>query len=270
MIVLAAILGALIGATLGALGAGGSILAVPVLVHVVGMPVGAATATSLVAVGSAAAVSSIRHRANTRWPIAGWFVLLGVPGAMLGARVGRHVADRALLVGFSLLMLVAAQRMLTSCPTCTKSGEQAALDSDAAGPTTAAPGDHEDGSGVGSGQVLLTVLAGAGVGFLTGLFGVGGGFIIVPVLTLVLGLSMRPAIATSLVVVAGNAAVALAIRGPGAVDWSVGVAFTATMLLGSLVGAAISHRLDPRRSLVAFAVILVAVSLANGVSALVG
>jgi uncharacterized membrane protein YfcA len=114
---------------------------------------------------------------------------------------------------------------------------------------------------------VRVVGAGTAVGFLTGAFGVGGGFVVVPALTLVLGLSMPVAIGTSLAVVAGNAAVALAIRGVGAVEWDVAVPFTATMLVGSLVGGLVAHRLPARRSLQAFAALLVAVAVANGAAA---
>ena len=112
-------------------------------------------------------------------------------------------------------------------------------------------------------------MAGTAVGFLTGLFGVGGGFVIVPALTLGLGLSLPAAIGTSLAVIVGNDAVALAFRGTGAVDWSVALPFTVTMLAGTWRGPC-SRLACPRgRALQAFAVLLVAVALANGAAALV-
>ena len=91
------------------------------------------------------------------------------------------------------------------------------------------------------------LLAGTAVGFLTGLFGVGGGFVIVPALTLVLGLSMPEAIGTSLLVIAINSAVALATRlGSSTIDWSVAMPFTVAAILGVLVGKRIADRLDAR------------------------
>lgn len=258
MIALAIVLGAIIGATLGALGAGGSILAVPVLIHVVGLSVATATATSLVSVGAAAVVSSVPQRANVRWGVAASFVAVGAPGALVGKLLGEHLEPDVLLLGFSVLMLVAAHRMLTACPSCTRVGEELALSTPEADGCRAADRLRE---------VLVVGASGLTVGMLTGLFGVGGGFVIVPALTLAVGLAMRPAIATSLVIVAGNALVALFIRGFGAVDWSVAIAFTIPMLLGSLVGGSFGHRLDPQRSLNAFAVVLVAVAVANGLSA---
>lgn len=259
MVVIAVALGAVIGTTLGALGAGGSILAVPVLAHVVGLSVAEATATSLVAVGAAAVASSASHRSHVRWAMAAAFVAAGAPGAFAGAALGDRLAAEVLLVGFSALMVVAAHRMLTACPSCTRVGEERALAVDGGSVTSA---DRRR-------RALLVVASGLGVGFLTGLFGVGGGFVIVPVLTLLVGLSMRPAIATSLVIVAGNAVVALALRGPAAVDWPVAVAFTIPMLFGSLIGAAVGHRLDPQRSLHAFAAVVLLVAVANTVTAVV-
>ncbi|MGE3621962.1 MAG: TSUP family transporter [Acidimicrobiia bacterium] len=262
MTLVAVALGAVIGLTLGALGAGGSILAVPVLVHLVGLPVGTATATSLVAVGAAAAAASLGHRRQVRFDVAGWFVAAGALGALGGAAAGRRLDDDVLLLAFSALVLVAVQRMLTACPSCTRVGEERAL---------AAGAGPSGGPGVAvrtARHTTVTVAAGVAVGFLTGLFGVGGGFVVVPALTLAVGLAMPAAIGTSLVVVAGNAVVALVVRGPTAVDWSTAVAFTVPMLAGSLAGAALARHLDPTRSLRAFAAVLVAVALANAAAVL--
>jgi uncharacterized membrane protein YfcA len=116
--------------------------------------------------------------------------------------------------------------------------------------------------------VAKVLAAGTVVGFMTGLFGVGGGFVIVPALTLALGLSMPYAIGTSLVVIVGNAAVTLGFRGVDAVDWGLAVPFTATMLVGSLTGALVAHRLPAQRSLQAFATLLVLVALGNAAAAI--
>jgi uncharacterized membrane protein YfcA len=115
--------------------------------------------------------------------------------------------------------------------------------------------------------VAKVVAAGTVVGLLTGLFGVGGGFVIVPALTLALGLNMPKAIGTSLVIIVGNAAVALAFRGVGAVDWGVAIGFSATMLVGSLAGSMVAHRLPAEKTLRAFAGLLVAVAIANAAAA---
>lgn len=280
----AVILGLVIGVALGALGGGGSILAVPVLVYVAGQSASAATATSLVAVGAASAVGAMGHAkgGNIRWGAAAAFIATGIPGSWAGAQVNESIDGEVLLLAFSGLILVAAYRMLTACPSCTKAGEEEALALEAAadavitepgvgGTTTVVetePPATTTALAAGRARAVLpVVLAGTVVGFLTGLFGVGGGFVIVPALTLALGMSMPAAIATSLVVIVGNASVSLGFRGLGAVDWSLAVPFTLTMLIGSLVGSLNSHRLPAERALQAFAVLLVLVALGTGGSA---
>ena len=105
-------------------------------------------------------------------------------------------------------------------------------------------------------------MAGTVVGFLTGLFGVGGGFVIVPTLTLVLGMAMPEAIGTSLLVIAINSAVALASRlGTSTIEWKIAIPFTVVAILGVLAGKRVADRLDATRSLRWFAVLLVAVAL---------
>lgn len=256
--ILAVALGLVIGVTLGALGAGGSILAVPVLVHIIGLDVPVATATSLVAVGSAALVAagSRGHRNNIRWEITGWFVAAGALGAIGGAAVGRRVDGDALMVAFSVVMVFAAYRMFSG----TRARQLASAE-----PVGAAVAGGRAEPSIAS-RTIGFALAGVGVGFLTGLFGVGGGFVIVPVLTLVLGLAMPQAVATSLAVVAGNALVALIIRGVDSVDWPAAGQFTVPMLIGSLAGAVVAKRMHPTRSRQVFAVLLVAVAVANAVS----
>ena len=181
-----------------------------------------------------------------------------------------------LLLAFSGLVLVAAHRMLTACPSCTRVGEALATASPPArpGPT---PGGTAAATLVDARPVAAeatsrrplarVVVAGSVVGLLTGLFGVGGGFVIVPALTLALGLSMPVAIGTSLVVIVGNALVALGFRGLDAVDWHLAIPFTATMLVGSLAGSLLADKLPPKASLRAFAVLLVLVAVGNGVAA---
>jgi hypothetical protein len=105
------------------------------------------------------------------------------------------------------------------------------------------------------------LVAGTAVGFLTGLFGVGGGFVIVPALALALKLPMPQAIGTSLLVIAINSAVALAARATTTtIDWPVTIPFTIAAILGVLTGARIADRLDPDRSLRWFAGLLFAVA----------
>jgi uncharacterized membrane protein YfcA len=296
-------LGLLIGLALGALGGGGSILAVPVLVHLAGLEPKAATAVSLVAVGAAALVGAVNHgrAGRVRWGAAAAFIAMGVPGSWLGSHINKGIDGNVLLLGFSVLTLIAAWRMLTACPSCTRVGEERAeAEAAAAAEVAVAAGAAGAGSGVAAAgaegaadelvasepvgaavvqqaagwvaqvaRVARVALAGLVVGFLTGLFGVGGGFVIVPALTLALGLFMPIAIATSLAVIVGNAGVALAFRGLGAVDWGVAGPFAATMLVGSLIGSQVAHRLPAQKALNAFAALLVAVAVANGIAAAV-
>lgn len=308
-------LGLVIGLALGALGGGGSILAVPVLAHLAGQSAPAATATALVAVGVSAAVGSVGHarRGNVRWGAAAVFVATGVAGSWLGTMLNGRLDGDVLLLAFSGLVLVAAHRMLFACPSCTNVGEDRALRAaERRAPTTSptfsavavavAPPAHSAAPVAGTvaldrrteaverldvsaptlpawatpearprldarRTVAKVVIAGSVVGLLTGLFGVGGGFVIIPALTLALGLNMPKAIGTSLVIIFGNALVALGFRGVGSVDWTVAVGFTATMLVGSLVGSGFADRLPVERTLKSFAGLLVAVALANGVAA---
>lgn len=264
-ILLAVAAGALIGLSLGALGGGGSILAVPVLVYAAGQGAKAATATSLLLVGAAAFVGmGVHHRAGrVRIRTGIMFGLAGIGGSIAGTALNRRLDPDALLLGFSVLILVAAWRMVVGCPTCTQVGEDRAL---AVAPTVKERVRVRSDTRVTT--VVKVLLAGTAVGFLTGLFGVGGGFVIVPALTLVLGLSMPEAIGTSLLVIAINSAVALATRlGGSTIDWSVAIPFTVAAILGVLVGKRIADRLDARRSLNWFAALLVGVAAYTAIQA---
>jgi uncharacterized membrane protein YfcA len=265
-------LGVLIGLTLGSLGAGGSILAVPVLVHIAGLPAATATATSLVAVGSAAVLGASGHRRNLRLDVAVWFIPTGLIGAIIGAQVGEHLGADALLLTFSALMLVAAYRMFGVERTVPHSISAAANRRIAlrARNIELAPGHPElPPTGRRSTRALGVAASGTAVGFLTGLFGVGGGFVIVPALILAVGLAMPEAIATSLLIVAANAFIALVVRGVEAVDWPIAVALTAPMLIGSLLGVRIGSRVTSEHAAHVFALLLVVVALLNAVAVIV-
>ena len=267
---LASPLGFLIGLSLGALGGGGSILAVPALVHAAGQDPRAATATSLFLVGMAALVGmGTHHRAGrVRVGTGVMFGGAGIGGSLVGTAVNQRLDPDLLLLGFSGLIVVAAWRMLTGCPTCTQVGEQLELRAarDAAPPAGALTRVR---TALDTRTVVTVLLAGTGVGFLTGLFGVGGGFVIVPALTLLLKLSMPEAIGTSLLVIAINSATALAARlGTDSIEWSVAVPFTIAAVGGVIVGGRVADRLDAHRSLRWFAALLVAVALYTGTVAL--
>ncbi|WP_327084924.1 sulfite exporter TauE/SafE family protein [Nonomuraea sp. NBC_01738] len=251
MIAVVAALGLVIGVVLGLLGAGGSILAVPALVYGGGVPMAAAVPAALAVVGvSALAGLPQRVRAGlVRWPIAGVFGVAGLPAAFAGAAVGRLLPERWLMAGFTVLMTVVAVRMFLR----QKEGGGAC---------------RTDVGSVDWRHCLpRALLAGAGVGLLTGLFGVGGGFVIVPALTLLLGLSAPEAVATSLVVVMLNSAwglLAHAGTGAGAVNWAMVGAFAAAATLASLVAGRIAPRVPavPLRRAFATVVLLTAAAMA--------
>jgi uncharacterized membrane protein YfcA len=261
---LASPLGFLIGVSLGALGGGGSILAVPVLVYAAGQPARDATTTSLVLVGIAALVGMTAHwragRVRTRTGVV--FGLTGIGGSLAGSALNQRIDPHVLLLAFAGLVCLAAWRMLTGCPTCTNVGETAALRSAAGAPSTASAAGFVPAAPLIDVRTALTVLvAGTAVGFLTGLFGVGGGFVIVPALTLALKLPMPDAIGTSLLVIAINTATALSTRlATSSIDWSITLPFVVAAVAGVLTGGRIADRLDAQRSLRWFAGLLVAVA----------
>lgn len=275
---LASPLGFLIGLSLGALGGGGSILAVPALVYGAGQSPREATASSLLLVGIVAIVGLRPHLRAGRVRVGTGlaFGAAGIPGSLLGSALNHRLDPDLLLLGFSVLVLVAAWRMLTGCPTCTKVGGELAT---GAGPASTGRG-VATGTGAGAiavatrldvGRVLAVVAAGTGVGFLAGVFGVGGGFVIVPALTLLLGLDMPTAIGTSLLVIGVNSAVGLVPRiSTASIEWGVTLPFAAAAIAGVLAGGQLAGRLDPERSLRWFAALLVAVAAYTAADALVG
>jgi uncharacterized protein len=222
----AAGLGLAIGLLLGLLGGGGSILAVPALVYGVGVPLSAAVPTSLLVVGISAATGVLpRIRGGgVAWRVAGVFGAAGAVLAFGGAAVNRLLPPAAVLAAFAVVMVAAGWRMLR---------EQPEVGGDCALP----------GGGVDWRSCLpKAIAAGAGVGFLTGLFGVGGGFLIVPALVLLLGLSMPVAVGTSLVVIVLNSAAGLVAHAGADIDWPLAATFTVAAVVGSLAAA----RLAPR------------------------
>lgn len=261
---LASPLGFLIGLSLGALGGGGSILAVPALVYAAGQDPKGAVATSLLLVGSASLVGMGTHWRAGRVDVGTGVVfgLTGIGGSLAGSALNHRVDPDVLLLGFAGLVCVAAWRMLTGCPTCTNVGEAREL---TGGPGTTATLVRER---VDLRTVLTVLVAGTAVGFLTGLFGVGGGFVIVPALALGLKLPMPQAIGTSLLVIAINSAVALTTRlATTSIDWQITLPFTVAAVAGVVSGGRVADRLDPERSLRWFAALLVAVAAYTAIRA---
>jgi uncharacterized protein len=216
----ALLLGAVIGVLLGLLGGGGSILAVPALLYGVGMPLSAAVPTSLLVVGASSATAVLpRLRTDqVHWRIAAVFGLAGAGTAFAGAAVNRLLPPWLVLGGFAVVMVAAAVRMLREQP---EAGGDCAL---------------PDGRVNWRSCLPKAIGAGAAVGFLTGLFGVGGGFLIVPALALLLGLPMAAAIGTSLVIIVlSSAAGFVAYLGDVDINYALAAAFAGTAIAGSLV-----------------------------------
>ncbi|MEU3648790.1 sulfite exporter TauE/SafE family protein [Lentzea sp. NPDC034063] len=247
----AAIFGLIVGAVLGVLGAGGSILTVPALVFGVGMPFSTAVPTSLVVV-AVSALGGLAARWRTgavRWPVALVFSAGGVPAAFAGATLGRLIPERWALLAFSVLMAVAAIRMLT-----------APAESGSACRTRGGAVDWR-------GCLPKALAAGAAVGALTGLFGVGGGFIVVPVLTVLLGLTAPEAVATSLVVITITALAGLTAHATTAPSLDLGITtiFAGAALVAAVITGRLAHRLpaDTVRRVFAWTVLIIAVGTAT-------
>ncbi|MGV0791397.1 sulfite exporter TauE/SafE family protein [Mycolicibacterium sp. XJ1819] len=238
-------LGALIGVLLGLLGGGGSILAVPVLIYGLNLGVQEAIPVSLVVVATASAVGVLpKIRAGqVRWRMAGIFAAAGIPASVAGSAISRGLPEAAVLIGFTAVMVLAGVRMLAD--------------------------QHNTGTAceVRAGQVNWRRCAprslGAGlvVGLLTGLFGVGGGFLIIPVLVVVLGVEMSTAIGTSLLIIVANSVAGFFSHLHGvSLDWSVTAAFVVAAMLASLVAGYFGTKVDTDRlqRLFAYLVLVVA------------
>lgn len=238
-VLLASPLGFLIGVTLGAVGGGGSILAVPMLVYGAGLSPKKATTASLVIVGATALFGlPSQIRAHKVRIVAGiLFAGTGVIGSIIGTHVNRGIDANALLLAFSGLMVVAAVAMVRRERRAFRTVELL---------SEPAP-DPGGGLAVHARIDLATALkvlgAGTVVGFLTGMFGVGGGFVIVPALVLALGFEMAIAAGTSLLVIVLNSVVALAQRYTGdPLPWNAIVEFLVMAIPGVFFGTWLSRR----------------------------
>ena len=251
-----AVVGAVvIGLSLGLLGSGGSILTVPVLVYVLGHADKPAIAESLAIVGGIALIGALPGVFGKRvdWRMVLFFGVPAMAGTWLGALVSLWVPGAIQLLIFALVMLLAAGFMLRG-----------------SGPTAKTTAKNVGGNIDGS-NVLLVLAEGLGVGVLTGLVGVGGGFLIVPALVLLGGLGMRKAVATSLVIIVGKSAVGfwkyLSVLGDlnMEVDWPIIGLFIAIGGGGAILGSRIGGRVDPRSLRRWFGVFLVVMGIVIGV-----
>lgn len=243
-------LGLLVGVALGGLGGGGSILTVPALVYLLGQDAAAAITGSLVIVGASSIMGVIPHWRAGHVRVAQGLIFgsLGIAGSYVGTKLSVLVPSDVLLTAFAALMLAVALLMWRRRA--------------AAGGTNHVANPPGGRTHLTVGAVTRLVTAATGVSLLTGFFGVGGGFAIVPTLVLVLGFTMPTAIGTSLLVISINTASAFFARfGSGLeLDWVVIGAFSGFAIAGSLLGARIARRSDPSRLTTAFTILLVVIA----------
>jgi uncharacterized membrane protein YfcA len=272
---LASPLGFLIGLSLGALGGGGSILAVPALVYAAGQDAKSATTTSLVLVTITSLIGIIPHwrAGRVRFAAGVVFGLAGVGGSLLGSAWNESVDADVLLLAFSMLMLVAAYAMWRRLAAQADTSDGPAVRSVGAAAASKAAAPARSAS-VTTSEVhfdlptaVKVVVAGSFVGLLTGFFGVGGGFVIVPALVLALRFTMPEAVGTSLLVIAVNSMVALASRLPsGSVEWATVIPFTVASLIGVFVGSRLASTRDPSFLQRWFVILLVVIAGYTAVS----
>lgn len=232
---------ALIGLSLGLLGSGGSILTVPVLVYLVGEPEKLAIAESLAIVGGISLIGAIPYALKRQidWRSVLWFGIPGVVGTFLGAALSVYLSGVVQLLLFAVVMLLAAIMMFRP-----QRGEV-----QAAHPRSP----------------LKIGLEGLGVGVLTGLVGVGGGFLIIPALVLLGGLPMGLAVGTSLTIITLNSATGFfkhlnTLEGPG-LHWNLILMFTVIGILGSFLGARLGKKVSNESLKRGFAGFLVVMGL---------
>jgi uncharacterized membrane protein YfcA len=236
-------IGIAIGLSLGLLGGGGSILTVPALVYLVGQSPQAAVTTSLAIVGANSAVGALFHqRSGTfNWKVALIFGGTGMVVAYLAAGLSKKLSPPLLMVLFAVLMLLIGALMLFQ-----KRGE---------------PASREPAARTKKQTIWTTILAGAGTGLLTGILGVGGGFLIVPALVMLVGLPMYQAVGTSLAIIAANSFAGLAGHLGGQLDLGVTVFFVAAGILGTFAGSKLAHRLPAERLRQLFAVFVILLAI---------
>jgi uncharacterized protein len=234
----------LVGLTLGLLGGGGSLLAVPILVYVLEVPPREAIATSLVIVGATSLVGTLNlaRQRRVRWRAGAGFGAAGLAGALIGGQLAALFPPAALLTVFAVMVVVTAAVMLR--------------------PPRAPRAEPPPKIGPGR-RAWLVARSGFGVGVLTGLVGAGGGFMVVPALALVSGLGMMEAIGTSLLVISLNsvAGVVSQLSSGAAINWPLAGVMAAMAAVGSVVGSQVGPRVQAASLRKAFGVFVLALGL---------
>ncbi|WP_198358374.1 sulfite exporter TauE/SafE family protein [Streptomyces fildesensis] len=235
-LVLALIAGAVIGLALGALGGGGSVLAVPALIYLLGFTPAAATTASLIIVAATSATALYAHArdGHVAWKAGSLFAAAGIIPAYLAGAASGHLPEAVLTIAFAVIAALAALRMLRPS-------------------TSESAGRIRPGKAAG---------AGAGLGAVTGFLGVGGGFLAVPALVSVLGLTMRRAVGTSLLVITVNSLAALTARTGtgGGIQWEVIGPFAGAAILGAWDGKRLAAKISGPTLQRVFAGVLLAVA----------
>jgi hypothetical protein len=236
--------GAFVGFSLGLVGGGGSILAVPLMIYVVGVAephVAIGTSALAVAVNAAANLVSHARAGTVKWSCAGVFATAGIAGAFGGSSLSKIVDGRHLLAAFAVLMLVVAGVMFFRRG---KGGDAAVQ--------------------LSRGNFPRLVGFGAGTGALSGFFGIGGGFLIVPSLMFATGMPIICAVGSSLLAVAAfGATAALNYAISGFVAWRLATLFIVGGVLGGLAGGRLAHVLGDKRGALntVFAVVITLTAL---------
>lgn len=283
MILTALAVGALIGLVVGALGAGGGILSVPALIYLLGVAPHEATSASLVIVlFTALAALGGRIGKNTIcYQIALVFAALATVGTWLGSLANQAVSADLLMYAFALLLICVGLVMLRRAYPGLFRGAARAGSSGVFSDDGVAAADNAGGTGstpalravsamgevtsIGAAPLWRVALVATVTGALTGFFGVGGGFAIVPALTLVLHLPIKRAASTSLLIMAITAVVALVARAQTSLNVDLGVigAFTVASMLGGVAGAPLTRKVSSQKLTASFAALLLAVAVAT-------
>ncbi|MFD2416507.1 sulfite exporter TauE/SafE family protein [Amycolatopsis pigmentata] len=276
MTIAAVVIGLAIGVVLGGLGGGGGVLTVPALVYLLGESPQEATGASAIIVGAAALTAVVTRVRGVDWRLGIAFGLAGIPAAYLGTLLNRAVPAPVLLLAFAVLAVVTALLMLRNvrairpkpvigtdarCPWRPPRPEGTAVS------VMPRPATGRRSSLHSAAEI---VCGGIAVGFLAGFLGVGGGFLIVPVLTVVLKLPVHRAIATSLLIIVVNSVSAVVSRaGAGHLDWAWILPLAAAAAVGAVVGRRLAGKLSATVTRRAFAALLMLVGVLVGLESIV-
>ena len=242
-----------IGLSLGLIGGGGSILAVPILVYVMGLGSKGAIAMSLVIVGTVSLIGAIPHwlQGNVNLKTA----IIFTPAAMLGAYMGARIAGLPFITGTFQLVCFGVVMVIASILMIRKSHSKSALVG--AGMSVDNAIEKDQGH-----HWLLIPVEGIGVGVLTGFVGVGGGFMIVPALVLLGGIPMKEAIGTSLLIIAAKSATGfLGYLNQVSIDWALVTSFTLAASTGTIAGSYLTRFIDAKQLQKGFGYFVLAIAI---------